>query len=72
VDAGPVYDPTVPGQTVDPAEYGDYTGYTDIKSYLPDINLKTGTLVPEPSTGILAMVMATMLLTRRRRGEFQN
>ena len=67
VDAGPDSDPAV-----DPAEYGDYTGYTDIKSYLPDINLKTGTLVPEPSTGILAMVMATMLLTQRRRGEFQN
>jgi hypothetical protein len=72
VDAGPVFDPTVPGQTVDPAEYGDYTGYTDVYSYLSAIQLKTGTLVPEPSTSLLAMVMSSMVLFRRRRAGLEN
>lgn len=72
VDAGPTFDPTVPGQTVDPAEYSDYTGYTDIKSYLSAIQLKTGTLVPEPSSSLLALVTGSVVLTRRRRREFQN
>ncbi|MFA9263261.1 MAG: PEP-CTERM sorting domain-containing protein, partial [Undibacterium sp.] len=72
VDAGPVFDPTVPGQTVDPAEYSDYTGYTDVYSYLSDIQLKTGTLVPEPSTSLLAMVMSSMVLFRRRRAGLEN
>lgn len=72
VDAGPVFDPTVGGQMADPAEYGDYTGYTDINSYLPTINGITGTLIPEPSTGLLAMVVGSVVLIRRRRWEFQN
>ncbi|MGL4400905.1 MAG: PEP-CTERM sorting domain-containing protein [Luteolibacter sp.] len=72
VDAGPVFDPTVGGQTVDPAEYGDYTGYTDIRSYLAAIQLETGTLIPEPSSGLLAMAAASLVLLRRRRGDFQN
>lgn len=67
VDAGPVFDPTVPGQTVDPAEYGDYTGYTDVYTYLSTIQFETGPLVPEPSTSLLAGVMALMALIRRRR-----
>ncbi len=72
VDAGPVFDPTVGGQTTNPAEYGDYTGYTDIKSYLPIINGFTGVLVPEPSSGLLAMVTVSMALIRRQRRDFQN
>jgi hypothetical protein len=66
VDAGPTSSPAV-----DPSEYSDYTGYTDVFSYLSAIQLKTGMLIPEPSSGLLVIAAGSLVLLRRRR-DFQN
>lgn len=52
---------------VNPSQYGDFTAYTDVRSYSSAIQSVTGTLVPEPSTATLAAGMAALLLLSRRR-----
>lgn len=60
-----VYDPDE--DPVNPSEYGDYTGYSDIYAHLATITGHTGTLIPEPSS--LALLSGTVpLLFLRRRG----
>jgi hypothetical protein len=58
------------GSTVDgnvnPSQYGDFTGYTNVRSYASAIQSVTGTLVPEPSSATLLVGMVALLLHRRR------
>ena len=53
--------------TVNPSEYGDFTGYTDISVYVSEINAVTGTLVPEPSLAMLLPLAGAGMVLRRRR-----
>lgn len=47
-------------------EYGDLTGYTNVRSYASAIQFVTGTLIPEPSVCTLLLAMIALFLQRRR------
>lgn len=67
VDDGPDFleaTPTGDG-IVNPAQHGDFSAYTDVRSYITTITGVTGTLVPEPSIASLLLI-ALMVWTRRR------
>jgi len=66
VDDGPTFLLTQPG-AVDPSETGDFTAYTSVFAYRNAINTITGTLIPEPSIGLLLPAGALLLLGKRRR-----
>lgn len=66
VDDGPTFLESESGP-VDPAEHGDFTGYTDVFAYRNAINGITGTLIPEPSSAMLLIGGALGLAIRRRR-----
>ncbi len=51
---------------VNPSEFGDFTGYSDVQAYLNTIQGITGTLVPEPSSLWFAISGIGLLLRRRR------
>jgi hypothetical protein len=50
---------------VNPSQYGDFTAYTDVRSYAAAISATTGALVPEPSSALL-LTAASGLMWRRR------
>lgn len=49
-----------------PSEYGDFSAYSDVASKSATIAGITGTLVPEPSSLMFALVSAASLIRRRR------
>lgn len=67
VDDGPDFLEASPtgDNSVDPSQVGDFTAYTDVRSYAGTITGITGTLVPEPS--VLMLLSGAVLLIRRRR-----
>jgi hypothetical protein len=68
VDDGPDF--LESGETGDnvtnPSQYGDFTAYTDVRSYASVIQSASGTLVPEPSLAVLVALGAALMLGRRR------
>ena len=68
VDDGPDFNELVEtgDGVVDPSEIGDFSGYSDVASKFSQINAITGTLIPEPSSILLAF-SSLVLLARRRR-----
>ena len=67
VDDGPDFVEAVPtgDGTVNPAQFGDFSAYTDVRTYAGTIAGVTGTLVPEPSTASL-LLLGLMAWKRRR------
>jgi len=51
---------------VDPSQPGDFSAYSDIATKKIDIDIITGTLVPEPSTLLLFLTSLLFFLRRRR------
>jgi hypothetical protein len=68
VDDGPDFfesSPTGDG-AVNPSQYGDFSAYTDVRSYRTTITGVTGSLVPEPSSALLLAGGLALALRRRR------
>lgn len=67
VDDGPDFMLNTGDGVVNPSQHGDFTAYSDVASKAAVIAGITGTLVPEPSGPVLALLSFTTLLGRRRR-----
>ncbi|RPJ33874.1 MAG: PEP-CTERM sorting domain-containing protein [Verrucomicrobiaceae bacterium] len=69
VDDGPDFleKPETGDGVTNPSQYGDFTAYADVHSYLSSITSVTGTLIPEPSHSALLAGAVLVFLARRRR-----
>lgn len=70
VDDGPDFleAPETGDGVVDPSQYGDFSAYSDASSRALEITNITGTLIPEPSSAMLACAGLLPFLRRTRRG----